>query len=120
MHDLYKLKDMLVEELKEFGKKGELSTGSLDTIDTLAHATKNLEKVIECEEDEEYSGDYMPMHDGRSYARGRGRGAKRDAMGRYSSRYSRDGDMRSRLESLMMDADEETKHDLQRIVDRMR
>ena len=53
MHDLYKLKDMLVEELKEFGKKGELSTGSLDTIDTLAHATKNLEKVIECEEDEE-------------------------------------------------------------------
>lgn len=120
MHDLYKLKDMLVEEIKEFGRKGELSAGSLETVDTLAHAVKNLDKVIECEEDEEYSGDYMPVHDGRSYARGRGRNAKRDAMGRYSSRYSRDGDMRSRLESLMMDADEETKRDLQRIVDRMR
>lgn len=128
MHDLYKLKDMLVEEIKEFGRKGELTAGSLETVDTLAHAVKNLDKVIECEEDEEYSGDYRDSSyygdgmssNGRSYARGRGRNARRDSMGRYSSRYSRDGDMRSRLESLMMDADEETKRDLQRIVDRMR
>ena len=61
-----------------FGSK-EMSAGALDTIDKLAHAIKNLDKIIE---HEDYSGDYMPMRD-RSYAR------RRDAMGRYSSRYDR-------------------------------
>lgn len=52
MHDLYKLKEMLVRELESFGKKGELTKTSLTAIDTLAHATKNLVKVIEaCEQD---------------------------------------------------------------------
>ena len=102
MNELYELKDMLCKELEEMGSKGELTAGSLDTIDKLAHAVKNLDKVIECYE-EEYSNDGGDMggsyrggnsyRDGRSYARGRGRNARRDSMGRYSSRYSRDGDM---------------------------
>ena len=74
MHELYELKDRLCDELKEFGSK-EMSAGSLDTIDKLAHAIKNLDKIID---HDDYSGDYMPMRD-RSYAR------RRDAMGRYRS-----------------------------------
>ena len=73
MNDLYKLKDMLVKELNEFGKSGNLSKGSLETIDKLAHATKNLAKVIECcESDSGMSYGGSPMYSGRrSYADGR-------------------------------------------------
>lgn len=57
MHDLYKLKDMLVKELEGLGKKGDLSKATLELVDKLAHATKNVIKIIEaCEKDEyEYS-----------------------------------------------------------------
>lgn len=88
MNELYELKEMLCKELEEMGSKGELTAGTLDTVDKLAHALKNLDKVIE-NYDGEYSGDDMSYRDGRSYARGRGRNARRDSMGRYSSRYSR-------------------------------
>ena len=97
MHELYELKDMLCKELKEYGEKGELTAGSLETIDKLAHAMKNLDRVIEAYEDDgEYSGRSYPDGMGGSYARG-GRGsyrggsyargrmnARRDSMGRYS------------------------------------
>ena len=46
MNDLYKVKEMLVDELKEFGKKGDLSKPALDSINKLAHAAKNVCKVI--------------------------------------------------------------------------
>lgn len=56
MHDLKRLKDMLVKELEEYGKSGNVSKSSLDYVDKLAHATKNLAKVIEaCEAEEAYS-----------------------------------------------------------------
>ena len=79
MKELYDLKEKLIDELKTYGKK-EMSAGSLDVIDKLAHATKNLCKVIEdYEESEGYSSR------GRRASYGRGRNAKRDSMGRYSS-----------------------------------
>ena len=53
MHELYELKDMLCKELEEIGGKGELTAGSLETVDTLAHALKNIDKIIESKEDEE-------------------------------------------------------------------
>lgn len=127
MHELYELKDKLLQELEEYGTK-ELSAGTLDVVDKLSHAIKNLCKIIEMKEDEEeYSGDmmggmggtyarggnrggsrgnmgggsYRGSYEGRggSYARGRGRNAKRDSMGRYASEmgYSRDG-MRDGME----------------------
>ena len=46
MHELYKLKDMLCEELKEYGSKSEMSAGSLEIVDKLSHAIKNLDKII--------------------------------------------------------------------------
>lgn len=128
MHELYELKDMLCKELKEYGEKGELTAGSLDTIDKLAHAMKNLDRVIEAyEEDGEYSGRSYPdgmggsyargrySREGRSYARGR-MNARRDSMGRYS----RDDGMIEDLRDLMKDAPNEAiKRDIQRLVDKM-
>ena len=59
MDALFDLKDLLVKELEAYGKKGEMSASVLERVDMLAHATKNLDKVIECmEEEEEYSVRY--------------------------------------------------------------
>jgi hypothetical protein len=76
MRELYELKEKLCDELKSYGKK-EMSAGSLDVIDKLSHAIKNIDKIIEKYEEEDYS------NADRSY--GRGRYAKRDSRGRYSS-----------------------------------
>ena len=128
MHELYELKGMLCKELKEYGEKGELTAGSLETIDKLAHAMKNLDRVIEAYEDDgEYSGRSYPdgmggsyargrySREGRSYARGR-MNARRDSMGRYS----RDDGMVEELRDLMKDAPNEAiKRDIQRLVDKM-
>ena len=92
MHTYYDAKDMLKKELDEIVKKGELSAGSLDTIDKLLNSIKNSCKIIMYEEyaDDGYSYADANMDMGNySYARGRGRNAKRDSMGRYSS--ARDG-----------------------------
>lgn len=107
---LHELCTTLMEELEDVNKKidkaGGMSAGDLETVDKLSHALKSVKTTIAMLEADEggYSG-YMPrwvpysyaegdnMRGGNSYARnGRGRGsnAKRDNMGRYSSRgYSR-------------------------------
>lgn len=53
MHEIYELKEQLMKELEEYGRKGELSTGSLEVVDKLAHTVKNLCKIIEEAEMEE-------------------------------------------------------------------
>lgn len=129
MHEIYELKDMLMKELKEYGMKGEMTAGSLDVVDKLAHTIKNLDKIIETYEEEEYSsrgsyeGSYRGGNNrnrsyrGGSYARRREQG--RDNMGRFEG-YSRDGDMVERLRDLMNDApDERTRQEFQRLVTRM-
>ena len=77
MREIYELKEKIMGELKKYAAKPELSAASLDTIDKLAHAAKNLEKIME--EGGDYSGTYY------SGTRGRGSNAQRDSMGRYSS-----------------------------------
>ena len=135
MHELYELKEMLCEELKEYGKKGEMSAGSLEIVDKLAHAIKNLDKIIETYEEEEYSGrgSYRGPYEGRgsyedgrsyerrSYARGRGRNARRDRMGRYSSEgYSRNEDMTEQIRGMMEEApDERTRQEFQRFLNKL-
>ena len=86
MHKLYELKDTLCNQLEEYADK-DLTAGSLDVVDKLSHAIKNLDKIIEKYEDEEYSND--DSYRGTSYRRNgmsyaRGRNARRDSMGRYS------------------------------------
>ena len=141
MHELYELKEMLCKELEEYGRKGDLSAGSLEIVDKLAHALKNVDKIIESKEEEsgEYSG-AMPRRGGSyryddgmmtggsyrggSYARGRGSNARRDSMGRYASRgYSRaEGDMAEIVEELkgmMSDLPEDKQREVQRFVEKV-
>lgn len=152
MHELYELKEMLCKELEEYGRKGDLSAGSLEIVDKLAHALKNVDKIIESKEEEsgEYSsaggegsyrgGSYRGgrggsyryddgimtggSYRGGSYARGRGSNARRDSMGRYSSRgYSRaEGDMAEIVEELkgmMSDLPEDKQREVQRFVEKV-
>lgn len=96
MHELYELKDKLLKELEEYGQK-EMSAGSLDVIDKLSHAIKNICKIIEAYEME---GEEYSMRGGQgggnrySYEGGEGRNYG-GGGGRYSReggyRYSRDG-----------------------------
>lgn len=120
MDELYNLKDMLCEELEKIASKGELTAGSLETVDTLAHALKNLDKIIEAKEDDGYSGRYYDGSYRGSYARGR-TNARRDSMGRYSRNYSRAaGDMADRMRSMAADApDENTRREMERMADKM-
>lgn len=137
MHTYYDAKDMLKKELDEIVRKGELSAGSLDTIDKLLNAIKNSCKIIMYEEYSEDGYSYADA-DGDmsdySNARGRGRNARRDSMGRYSSardgRYSRRGgysyageDKEEKI-TMLRDMMQETSSDderraLQKIIRRM-
>ena len=114
MKELYELKDKLCDELKEYGKK-DMSAGSLDVVDKLAHTIKNLDKIIECHE-EGASGYYPYAYGDRSYRMNRGSYAqRRDSMGRYS----RHG-LTDKLRDLMDEApDEKTRMEIQRLVDKM-
>lgn len=88
MHTYYDAKELLHKELEEIVKKGELSAGSLDTIDKLLNSIKNACKIIMYEEYSEDGYSYADA-DGDmsdySYARGRGRNVTRDSRGRYSN-----------------------------------
>lgn len=91
---MHKIKEMLMKELYEYEEKakkmngGKLSAGDLETIHKLTDTVKNIDKIEMLEDEEGYSEDGHYMGEGRiygtSYARGRGRNAKRDSMGRYS------------------------------------
>ena len=137
MHYMHDLKDLLCAELEDYaenGKKsGKMSMGDLDSIHKLTDTVKNILKIDMLEDESGYSEDGAYMGEGRiygtsyddgvrrgagySYARGRGRYAKRDSMGRYSRDdgymrrdvcYSReDGKayMMEQLEDMMEDAE---------------
>lgn len=133
MEYIEKIKKMLCKELDEYAMKQKLTGGDLDMIWKLTDTVKNLDKISMLEESEGYSEARGGMR-GRSYMhgssydddmmyserQGRGRNARRDRMGRYSSdmddyseermdrRYSRDDakdHMMSKLGSMMEDAD---------------
>ena len=119
MQDLYEIKDKLMTELKSYAKRDKLDMSALQQIDILAHSLKNLCKVIEDKEMEMdgYSQASIPRmprmsydYD-MSYARGRGPYARRDSMGRYSSRdgggYSTHGDFRMEMQEMMNNAPNE-------------
>ena len=114
MHYMHDLKDLLCAELEDYAEKGKksgkMSMGDLDSIHKLTDTVKNILKIYMLEDESGYSEDGAYMGEGRiygtsyddgtrrcggySYARGRGRYAKRDSMGRYSSRgMSYDDDM---------------------------
>ena len=138
MEYIEKIKKMLCKELDEYAMKSKLSMADIDVIHKLTDTVKNLDKIEMFEDDGGYSEArhgtrYM---NGSSYdddmmyseRRGRGRYAKRDSMGRYSSdmgssyddysearmgrRYSRDDakdHMMNKLGEMMSSADEEQR-----------
>lgn len=103
MKELLELKERLIDTLKDYSRK-DINSSNLEVIDTLAHATKNLCKVIE---DSEYSNRW----DG-SY--------RRDSMGRYSrDGYSRHS-LSDKLRELMNEApDENSRMEIKRLIDKM-
>ena len=143
MHYMHDLKDLLCAELEDYAEKGKksgkMSMGDLDSIHKLTDTVKNILKIDMLEDESGYSEDGAYMGEGRiygtsyddgmrrgvgySYARGRGRYAKRDSMGRYSrddgymrrdGRSMRDGGysrdegkayMMEQLEDMMEDAE---------------
>ena len=111
MRELHDIKEMLMEELKEYGRKGELTSGTLEVVDKLSHAIKNLCKIIEAYEEEEgYSNTYRDGMRGGSYARGGRRGGRGGAnqYGSYAmGGYSRDHEMVAELRELMQEAPNE-------------
>lgn len=127
MHELF---NYVCDELKDLEKKAKQNGLTMQEIqygDTLAHFGKNLEKIMD--EEDGYSGGMIRdgrgsyrWDDGMSYARGRGRNAKRDSMGRYSSEgYSRAADeMADRMRSFAQDApDDRTRREIEQMADRM-
>lgn len=132
MQELYELRNKLCKELKEYSRK-DVTASSLTMIDILAHAVKNIDKVIDkCEEGEgEYSGrpsfesgsmrgsygmdGYSRRPMDASYRR------RRDSMGRYSrDGYSNHNDMMPELEELMRNApDERTRQTVREIMTKM-
>ena len=148
---LHELCDTITREIEDANEKirmagGKLSAGDIDYLDKLTHSLKSIKTTIammEADDDEGYSGRYMPYYggmmrgsyastnrngnDGRggsSYARG-GRGrtnARRDSMGRYSGNdggYSYDAGMEdviSDLRGMMGDMPEEKRRKVERLV----
>jgi hypothetical protein len=53
MHNLENLKDRLCRELDEYASRGKMDMNTIQIIDTIAHTVKNLNKIIECEEEKE-------------------------------------------------------------------
>ena len=145
MHELYELKEKLMDELKEYGSKDEMTAGTLEVVAKLAHTIKNLCKIIEDAEGYSERGSYGSYADGGSmrrgsyrgsydggsydgsydggsmrggsYARGRGRNARRDSRGRYSSGNDM---MMEELQGLMEEApDGRTREEIQKLIQRM-
>ena len=127
---------------------GKVNNQDADYIDKLTHTMKSIKTTIAMvEAEDEYSegsydngmsgrgsyrgGSYRgrgsSYRDGRSYddgsyARGRGRNARRDSMGRYArdDGYSRAGDMVEELRGMMEDApDDKTRQEFQRFISKM-
>lgn len=130
MRELEELRDTLCSELKEYNRQDEISRESLHEIDTLAHAIKNIDKIIDKEDGyserrysergayENYRGSYGDSYgrDGYSTRRGRTGNVRRDSMGRYA----RATDMKMEIERLMDEApDEETRMKLERFMQSM-
>lgn len=126
MDYMYELKDMLCEELEHIAEKGELTAGSLETIDKLTHSIKSLATIIAMDESE-YSYDDMGgtsnrYYRGNSYAR-RGRYSRANRGGYSRRRYSRDDEMDKMVEKLekMMEQtdDQNAKNAIQQAIEMM-
>ena len=119
MHKFHKLKDQLTEELEQLASEGgELSLSKLAKIDTLAHALKNLCKVMEAM-DEPEGGSYR---DGNYYRRNGAdgtsnrRGSYREGTYRGYSRHEGKEALVQHLEDLLDSADTKSREAIERCI----
>lgn len=127
MHGIYKLKSMLMEQLEDYAKNQRLSSADLQYVDMLAHATKNLCKIIRDCEEEEYSRNggsygYNSYEDGMSgYGRsyeGMSQRRGRAANGRFVSRDS--SEIARRLREMIAEApDDASRSEMQRLAEKL-
>ena len=129
MHTYEELKEMLCSELEEIVKKGELTAGSLDTVDKLTHSIKSLDTIMAMED---YSEDDYSNR-GRSYDSmyGGGRRSNHDSYGSMAFARKHDSmgessrdDVRERmianLHDLMADApDDNTRREFKRLISKI-
>ena len=123
LEQIKQIKHGLIKDLIEYGKKD----GKLSEIDTLAHAIKNICKIVESAEEEMgYSMRPMPYYssapmrgmtwDTTGYANDGYSGRHRDSMGRYASH----GDLRSELYSVMnMASNDMERQEIQNLINRL-
>ena len=123
MKKLYELKESLCEKLEEYNGK-EVTTSTLDIMESLSTTIKNIGKIIAMGEEEEYSnrgnyaygGSYRGSYEDGSFARGRN--ARRDSRGRYSrEEYSRD--MAEEMREMARDLPENKRRDMERLIQKM-
>lgn len=123
--------EMVDKELGSIEKNGQFrSRDEVDSVYKLIDIAKDAYCIWKYEEEMDgesyaydggyggrsYRGDYA-YDDGESYARGRGRNARRDRMGRYSREYNRDGMSYRRDGYSRDDAREEYTEKLRRMMD---
>lgn len=103
---------MLLNEIKEYGTKDKLDLKDVEVVDKLAHATKNMCKVIEdCENEMGYSNNYSYENSmmGNSMARGRRNSnmsmrSMRGGNSRMDGNYSNHGGFNNELQELLQQA----------------
>lgn len=124
MDNIYKLRETLCKELDEYGNRSQIDKNSLDIVDTLAHALKNIDKVIESKD--EYSGysrgtieDGMGHYHWPNYTRYSERRSMDGGRGN-SYRYSKDDGMIEQLREMMDEVqDDGTRNDLRKLISKM-
>ena len=109
MHKLHELKTKLIRELEDYSGNTKFSKEDVESIKYITSAVDHICNIMEGEDDgysEAMMDSRMPYRT--SYARGRN--ARRDSMGRYSSDgYSETSELATELRSMMAKAPENTK-----------
>ncbi len=127
MNYMYKIKEMLCKELKEYAEMEKLTASDLEMIHKLSDTIKNLDKIEMLEDEDGYSNHY-PDYDERSnsYARRgthyvRGHYSRDDGRDDYSERYDRRYSMdkakdhiMSKLGAMMKEADPKEREALKK------
>ena len=132
MHELHELKEKLIRELEDYSQNGKFSKEDVEAIKYMASAVDHLCNIMDeseysqrgdmnrnysYERDGNRGGSYRP-YEGGSYARGRGRNARRDSMGRYS-RAEGVEDMVQTVRDMMQELPQNLQMDAQRFVQKL-
>lgn len=131
MKKLYELKDKLCDQLEAYSDK-ELNNSMLEAVDKLAHAIKNIDKVIEKCEEQDFGNSYGYSYYRPSYGRyndgminrgmsyARNGGGNMNNGGSYSRGYSMDNDIIYSLNELMENtSDNGTRKEIQKFIQRL-